>query len=107
MNHVLAAYYGTAPVEKTSEAGASEALQLRELFVRLDGETSLEKVSSEADRRPAVRRLVAAFGGPELAAQKLSEAQDWMTAWDEGERDGRLLAAAAMQDLVTLHEHRP
>ena len=106
MNQVLAAYYGTAPVEKTSAEAADPATTLRELFVRLDGDVSLEKVSREADRRPAVRRLVAALGTPEQAAQKLSEAQDWMQAWDDGERDGRLLAIAAMQDLVTLHDQR-
>lgn len=103
MNHLLAAYYGTAPVAKVSEVQQHETLALRELFVRLGGLPSFEKLSSEATRRPVIHSLVQTLGGPEEAHTKLSQSAEWMEAWDQGEQDGRRLATSAMKDLVSLH----
>ena len=80
MNPVVASYYGTRGVEKSSSPN-SEALRLRRAYV-------LRREGGWDPSHPDVEAL----GGSEAALEKISQAQHLLDAWDEGERFGEGLA---------------
>lgn len=92
MNLALASYYGLVDFEKVSGASRpdiSELASLRLLYDKYGKQLDLQKASSQD---AGVARAIKVLGGPRAAAQKLSQSQDWLKAWADGEAEGVTLA---------------
>jgi hypothetical protein len=75
----------------------SRPFALRTLWLAGEGNTKVSHIHPSRLDNTAVGRSLEILGGRQKASSALEESQDWLSAWDDGEAQGKRIAESVME----------